>query len=62
MKNESKYQKILENSQNIQKMDIYIQIFIHIPKLKFWSVTTDKQMQHLQGIHTYGKKHRTPDY
>ena len=38
-KSENKCQKILKNSRNIQKMDNYIENFIHIPKLKFWGVT-----------------------
>ena len=38
-KSENKCRKTLENSRNIQKMDNYVQNFIHIPKLNFWGVT-----------------------
>ena len=38
-KSENKCQKILENSQNIQKMDNYIWKHVHIPKMKIWGVT-----------------------
>lgn len=39
IENENNHQKSLGNSQNIQKMDNFIQKDIHNPKLKFWGVT-----------------------
>ena len=39
-KYDNNFQKSLENSQNIQKMDNFIQKDIHNPKQKFWGVTS----------------------
>ena len=39
-KSENKCQQILENSQNIKKMDNFIRKDIDNPKLKFWGVTS----------------------
>ena len=39
-KYDNNFHKSLENSQNMQKMDNFIQKDIHNPKQKFWGVTT----------------------